>query len=405
MIRRHPARTVAFALILLAGCASARPVPTPLPDSSLSTLAATPLPLRVDWIAPVGVPPLESPAFHPLEYAQPLVDGDRVYVGAANGSCFALAARNGAPVWKFQAYGPVEGQPVAAGDVVAFGDSDGMVYGLDRATGFAKWTFQLGGEVMGGGAYDGKNIYVTTTYNRVYAIDAATGKWTWMYQRDLAATFSVRGVATPVYRDGLLYAGFSDGYIAAVDVKTGKEVWKNLLKIDERLADVDSSPLVDGDALYVAAYDGALFKLGLASGEVVWKSDRVGGVSRPASVGDYLIVASSRGFVHAIAKSDGTQMWETDIRHEDKAGSVARSPRIRIKVPTAPTVFGDAILTTSNDGFLYALDPSIGTVRWRFHPGLGASSGFARDEKRIYFLANGGNLYAMSRGALESVAP
>ncbi len=405
MIRRHRARAVAFALILLAGCASARPVPTPLPDSSLAALADTPLPLRVDWISPVGVRALETPSFHPLEYAQPLVDGDRIFVGVTTGACYALAARNGVPVWTFQAFGPVEGQPVAAGDVVAFGDSDGMVYGLDRATGFAKWTFQLGGEVMGGGAYDGQAVYVATSYNRVYAIDAATGKWKWMYQRDLAASFSVRGVATPVLLNGVLYAGFSDGYIAAIDVKTGKEIWKNLLKIDERLADVDASPLVENDALYVAAYDGALYKLGLASGEVIWKSDRVGGVSRPASVGDYLIVASSRGFVHAISKADGTQMWETDIRHEDKAGSVARAPRIRIKVPTAPTIFGDVILTTSNEGFLYAIDPRIGSIRWRFHPGLGASSGFARDANRIYFLANGGNLYAMSKGSPESVGP
>lgn len=396
---------VAIALILLAGCASAPRVPTPLPETSLAGLPSTFLPLRVDWISPVGVPPLEAPAFHPLEYAQPLVDGGRVYVGAANGTCYALNARNGVPVWKFQAYGPVEGQPVLAGNVVAFGDSDGMVYGLDRATGFARWTFQLGGEVMGGGAYDGKYVYVATSYNRVYAIDAATGAWKWMYQRDLAATFSVRGTATPVLRDGVLYAGFSDGYVAAIDTKTGKEIWKNLLKIDERLADVDASPLVEGDALYVAAYDGALYKLGLASGEVVWKSNGVGGVSRPASVGDYLIVASSRGFVHAIAKADGAQRWETDIRHEDKAGSVARAPRIRIKVPTAPTVFGDAVLTTSSDGFLYALDARVGSVRWRFHPGFGASSGFARDDKRIYFLANGGNLYAMSMGAPESVGP
>ncbi|MCC6160569.1 MAG: PQQ-binding-like beta-propeller repeat protein [Deltaproteobacteria bacterium] len=402
---RIRARALALALILLAGCASAPRVPTPLPDSSLSELSATNLPLRVDWISPVGVPPLESPVFHPLEYAQPLVDGGRIFVGATNGTCFALNARNGVPVWKFQAFGPVEGQPVAAGGVVAFGDSDGMVYGIDRSTGFAKWTFQLGGEVMGGGAYDGKYVYVATSYNRVYAVDAATGAWKWMYQRDLSATFSVRGVATPVLQNGVLYAGFSDGYVAAIDTKTGKEIWKNLLKIDERLADVDASPLVEGDALYIAAYDGALYKLGLASGEVVWKSDRVGGISRPASVGEYLIVASSRGFVYAVSKSEGTQMWETDIRHEDKAGSVARAPRIRIKVPTAPTVFGNAILTTSNEGFLYALDARIGSVRWRFHPGLGASSGFARDENRIYFLANGGNLYAMSQGAPESVGP
>jgi outer membrane protein assembly factor BamB len=167
---------------------------------------------------------------------------------------------------------------------------------------------------------------------------------------------------------------------------------------------VDSTPLVEPDAIYLAAYDGSLYRLGRDSGEVEWKSDNVGGVSRPVSIGDYLIAASTRGYLFAIKKSDGTRAWELDLRREDRAGSVSSADKIRLKTPSEPILFGNVVLTASNDGFLYAVDPRIGSVVWRYDPGNGATGGFARDERRIYFVANGGHLFALG-AASSSLEP
>ncbi|MCB9475426.1 MAG: PQQ-binding-like beta-propeller repeat protein [Deltaproteobacteria bacterium] len=52
-------------------------------------------------------------------------------------------------------------------------------------------------------------------------------------------------------------------------------------------------------------------------------------------------------------------------------------------------------MTGSSDGYLYALDARDGSVLWRYYPGYGLSGDFAYADHRVYFLGNGGQLFAL----------
>ncbi|MCZ7585650.1 MAG: PQQ-binding-like beta-propeller repeat protein [Deltaproteobacteria bacterium] len=288
----------------------------------------------------------------------------------------------------------MESRPAISGDTVILGDSDGMVYALDAASGFARWTFEASGEIMGTPLVDGGRLYFMTTFNRVYAVDLKSGEWLWTHQRDIPPTFTVRGVASPVTDGRLIYACFSDGYVVALNPQDGKENWKNLLKIDERLADVDTTPVLDGDSIYVAAYDGALYRLKRENGEVVWKYDRGGSVSAPALSGDYLFVGTSAGFLAAVDKTSGQNVWSLDLRDKDKEHSLAGEPRRRLKVPSAPFASGGVVLTATSQGFLYAADARTGAVLWRYFPGNGVNGGFEVSGDRLFFVGNGASVFA-----------
>ena len=95
------------------------------------------------------------------------------------------------------------------------------------------WAFSFGGEKQRGQEaqpliYDGV-MYVTGSYSRLYAIDLATGEELWQYDARLpegilpCCDVVNRGAA--IYGDKI-YFGTLDARIAALDLKTGKVVWR-----------------------------------------------------------------------------------------------------------------------------------------------------------------------------------
>jgi len=263
-----------------------------IPPGAFDRSASVNLPLKIAWIAPLDQGEFALD-FKPVEFSTPVADSRRVYVGVAKKSFYALSASDGRVIWKFDAFGPIESEAALGEGTVILGDSDGMVYCLNAENGLVRWTYKASGEVMGKPLVADGKIFFLTTENRIYALSLDDGKWLWMKQRDVPTTFTVRGVASPVVKDGTLFVCFSDGYIIALNAKNGKEIWKNLLKIDEYLADIDATPVLDGDSLFVSAYDGDLFRLDRENGAVLWKLEGGGGVSAPVLMGDYLFVASS----------------------------------------------------------------------------------------------------------------
>ncbi len=383
-----------FCTLLLGGCATGYWASAPdSPDNNFYKNQKLTLPLKVSWIKPLINYGQDVP-FRPLEYASPIIGESHVYVGVSTGHFFALNKITGSIQWRFDAYGPVDGAPAIAGNIIVFGDSDGMVYGLDRRTGFAKWTYKPLGEILGRPLIENGKVYFSTSYNRVYCLDMNDGKWVWMHQRDIPGTFTVKGVAGIVIDKELLFAGFSDGYIVALDPASGREKWKNLLNIGEQLTDVDSTPTVGGDFVYVAAYDGNLYGLGRNDGEVRWKLEGGESVSKAALKGDVLYVSTSMGDVIAVDKFSGRKIWEMDIRQEDRSHSLAKGPIRRRKNANSPVIIKDTLITASNHGYLYALDIENGDVKWRWYPGIGVSGNFAVDSGRIYFLGNAGQLFS-----------
>jgi quinohemoprotein ethanol dehydrogenase len=74
-------------------------------------------------------------------------------------------------------------------------------------------------------------MYTTGPWSVVYALDARNGKLLWQYDPEVDGQFARRTCCDAVNRgiavaDGVVYVATLDGYLAAVDAKTGKPLWK-----------------------------------------------------------------------------------------------------------------------------------------------------------------------------------
>lgn len=95
-------------------------------------------------------------------------------------------------------------------------------------------------------------MYTSGPWSVVYALDAKTGKLLWQYDPGVDGQYARRTCCDVVNRgvavdDGIVYVATLDGYLAAVDAKTGKEKWKADTFIDRtRSYAITGAPRVAG---------------------------------------------------------------------------------------------------------------------------------------------------------------
>lgn len=203
----------------------------------------------------------------------------------------ALAAGAlGASQHAFAGPSPDDGQWVRNGR-----DAGGSYYSpltdIDRHTvnrlGFA-WDYRLGtrrGLEATPLVIDGA-MYAVGNWGRVYSVDAATGKERWRYDPQVDGQWGRYACCDVVNRglaasEGTIYVGALDGYLHAIDARTGTRRWKvdTLIGRGRRLPyTLTGAPVIAGDLVvignagadfkgvrgYVSAYD-------LKSGALRWR--------------------------------------------------------------------------------------------------------------------------------------
>ncbi len=116
-------------------------------------------------------------------------------------------------------------------------------------------------------------IYVSTAWSKVYAYDARTGTQLWQFDPKTPGETAIKVCCGIVNRgiaafEGNLFVGTLDGYLIAIDAKTGTEAWRKLTVDQSKLYTVTSAPrVIKGQVLignsgsefgvrgYLGAYD------------------------------------------------------------------------------------------------------------------------------------------------------
>jgi outer membrane protein assembly factor BamB len=378
-------RSLCLLALLGGGCAIARPpdeVPEPLPQRAL----------RLLWRRSVA-DRLTLP-FRPIERSTPALDPerDRLFIGSSDEHLYALRASDGSTLWRFKTRGAVASEVTydAAGGTVIFGTEDGFVYALDAETGHKKWHANARGEVRRRPILGAEAVYVASGSDLVMALDKDSGHRLWVYKREPAEGFAVEGYSGVALDGRRIFAGFSDGTVAALDASEGTALWErdtaaDLEPADEestapQYLDVDTTPVVADGTVYVASHAAGVYALDERGGGVRWRRDDVQGVSGLALAGGELFAASSRNGIVALATESGETHY-------------------RISLPpstfTVPIVARDLLLVGSSDGGnLYAISRPLHEVVTVVNPGFGWNASPSALGRRAFALSNGGVVYS-----------
>ena len=120
------------------------------------------------------------------------------------------------------------------------------------------------------------------------------------------------GQAAPRIANGILYAGFSDGFLVAYAASNGTAIWSRELAPAARFKDLDVTPRRVHDVLFVASSSGGLYALSVDDGHTIWQKD-IHGISSVAAFQNSLFVSSQLG-VFRLRMSDGATIWQNEIQ-------------------------------------------------------------------------------------------
>ena len=205
---------------------------------------------------------------------------------AAEGVAFAVDAATGQELWSLDQDSHSAFSVSAADEQLFFvGTASHRVYALDQVTGVVRWSVDVGPDwaylgVIRGLAVSGDTVYASAEqYNAqngyistgwLVALDRGTGRVLWSYRNGDGTDWRTVMGSPAVWGTLLLASDLKGNSFFAVDRFTGQEVWRVTGPRDK--FGPNQAPLVVNGIAYVASNDTYVYAVDVQTGRQVWKT-------------------------------------------------------------------------------------------------------------------------------------
>ncbi len=266
-------------------------------------------------------------------------------------------ARSGKLRWERRTGVAITGGIAQAGDVLLVGTRRGEIIAYGLKDGAVKWEKALSSEILTPPTVAGEVAVIRSGDGKVFALNIADGKRLWEFDRSVP-TLSLRGTGRAVIAGDQVFVGFANGKLVALNLKDGSLLWEATVATPqgrselERMVDVDADPLVMGDTVYAAAYQGRVVALSRDSGRVLWARD-MSVYNNMAADKHALYLSDDHGAVWALDHRSGAALWKQD--------------NLRNRRLSAPVLFGDYLVVADFEGYLHWLALDDGRLVGRYH--------------------------------------
>jgi outer membrane protein assembly factor BamB len=245
-------------------------------------------------------------------YSSPDVADDRAVFGSSDGSIYCLNALDGSLIWSVPTNASVVASPVIDHGVVYIGGSDGSFRAMELTTGRSKWTLNgIGGFVETKPLVaDGKVLFgAWDTY--FYAINCADGSLAWKWSNGKPSRLLSPAACSPVASFGKVFLVAPDRFMTALDLKTGKEIWRTSLHHVRETIGVSQ----DGSRIYARLMEDSLlaFSATASMPELIWSTNCNFGYdiapSMPMEKNGVVMFGTKNGLLYCLDAPTGSIHW------------------------------------------------------------------------------------------------
>ena len=252
---------------------------------------------------------------------------------------------------------PLESDKIMSGITIGYNsyvysDNEGNLYVHNLVSGELKWKKALRDIVISKALITSKNLYVQTSSDVLYAFDLQNGDQIWS-KKAQAPLLSIRGTSSPVYFEGLIFANFSNGRLAAIRATDGIQLWEKPISTIkgttelEKLMDSDSPAIAFNDIVFAANYNGSLTRFNIRGGEKVFSVDL--STSKPFILyKDKIIAVTCDDEIIAFDAINGSELW--------------KNSNFKFRRLTSPIIYENYLYFGDVEGYLHKVNPETGSI-------------------------------------------
>jgi outer membrane protein assembly factor BamB len=205
-------------------------------------------------------------------YSSPAVHDSMLFIGAADSNIYALNIRTGERIWTFKTNDHVESTPLIYGDKLFAGSDDGFIYSLALSTGQKIAQFAAGFQ-LSSCAFANNNIIVSGIGRPNSGISFFTAPAAPTSQTSAAfahISLPMATYASPAVSGSYAVIASTDGSLHCFDLASYKILWSIKTNGNFYL----SSPAISDSVVYCAPgdFDPYVYAVDLTSGRIIWKS-------------------------------------------------------------------------------------------------------------------------------------
>jgi outer membrane protein assembly factor BamB/tRNA A-37 threonylcarbamoyl transferase component Bud32 len=270
----------------------------------------------------------------------PLFFNGSIYVGCYDNNLYALNATNGEFQWKYATDGGIVTKPAVFEGNLYFGSEDHRLHVVSARSGKVLWTYYTDDRIRSSPRIAENHAFFGSDDKFLHAVNLGTGRLSWRF----AAAAEIR--SSPFVAEELVYVGCESGEFYCVTFR-GEMKWRFAAK-----RGITSSPWIQDNVVYFTSMDGYLYALDAKTGWSIWrfKMDK-GSVVSPSYAEGIIFCGAADGNIYGVEVRSAKELWRFKTEHQ---------------VSGSPIVYKDAVYCGSVDGKLYCLEYRTGRLRWKF---------------------------------------
>lgn len=311
--------------------------------------------------------------------SQLMSDGENFYYGTRQGKVFCVRAKNLSKVWKHSLGASVD-TSILVDELYAYaGTSDGFLHALDKKTGKQVWEVFISAPVRGNMTKVGSVVVAGTNDGELSAINQKDGSILWKYHQEPYEKMKIQFFIQGSVEDKRLFVGFPNGQIAAINMDTGEEIWKQwLTDAQSRFYDIGSILMIPQKGILVTSVEGAsaLFTF---DGQQLWSRSATSTQAAPIWINNQILIAAKDEIV-----------W-LDVDGNEKA-KIAYPKSLR---PAGIAYDQGYLFVTTLDGSLDVFDEKKSAMIWEYHMGISIQGAPIILDHQIWTLNRRGQIIGM----------
>jgi outer membrane protein assembly factor BamB len=294
------------------------------------------LPIQAIWS--VGVGTSDNYVFTPA------VTFDSIYAAAARGAIVRVDPQSGRELWRIDAGIPLTAGVGSDGHTVVVSGKNGVLLAFD-SDGKKKWQAQLSSEAHSSPEVGANVVIVRTLDNRIFGFDADSGERKWVISRRLPP-LTLRSISGIAIVEPAAVVALPGGRMISVLLPSGGINWDVVVGDPrgttdlERIADTSGTPAVLGRVVCAASFQGRVACYDVVSGGMIWAKELSSDVGVSID-SDYVYAVSEVGAVYAFSNLGGHSIW--------------RNARLEHRSLSAPASFFRTVAVGDLQGFVHFL--------------------------------------------------